>query len=119
MTSLTPNEFNNHNQPSVPAHAILSIPKGVQAHIPPGKFIAVDEEVYGAGRQDAPIPFSGFSQQGGKIRTNSVTHHAAELIPAGPEQDFGLRAQNYGSYIYINRPWAAGGGTDANHIRYN
>ena len=115
--SLTPNSFNNHNQPSVPSHAIFAIPPGTQAHIPPGKFIAIDEEIYGKGRDDVPVPFGGFAQQGSKIMPYSLTHDNNDLVPANPEQGFGL-VQNYGSYIYQNRPYAPGGGVDAHNIRY-
>ena len=115
--SLVPNSFNNHNQPSVPSHAIFQIPQGTQAHIPPGKFLQIDEEIYGAGRDDAPVPFGGFAQQGAKIMPYSVTHDNNDLVPAGPPQGFGL-VQNYGSYIYQNRPYAPGGGVDAHNIRY-
>jgi hypothetical protein len=116
--SLVPNSFNNHNQPSVPSHAIFQIPQGTQAHIPPGKFLQIDEEIYGAGRDDAPVPFGGFAQQGAKIMPYSVTHDNNDLVPAGPPQGFGL-VQNYGSYIYQNRPYAPGGGVDAHNIRYS
>jgi len=115
--SLSPGSFNNHNQPSVPTHAIFAIPPGTQAHIPPGKFMQIDQEIYGTGRDDAPIPFGGFPQQGAKIMPYSLTHGNADLVPAGPEQGFGL-VQNYGSYIYQNRPYAPGGGVDAHNIRY-
>jgi hypothetical protein len=47
----------------------------------------------------------------------SLTHENADLVPANPEQGFGL-VQNYGSYIYQNRPYAPGGGVDAHNIRY-
>ena len=115
--SLSPNSFNNHNQPSVPSHAIFAIPPGTQAHIPPGKFLQIDQEIYGAGRDDVPVPFGGFPQQGAKIMPYSLSHENADLIPANPEQGFGL-VQNYGSYIYQNRPYAPGGGVDAHNIRY-
>ena len=115
--SLSPGSFNNHNQPSVPSHAIFQIPQGTQAHIPPGKFLQIDAEIYGAGRDDAPVPFGGFAQQGAKIMPYSVTHDNNDLVPAGPPQGFGL-VQNYGSYIYQNRPYAPGGGVDAHNIRY-
>ena len=118
VPSLVPNSFNNHNQPSVPSHAIFQIPQGTQAHIPPGKFLQIDEEIYGAGRDDAPVPFGGFAQQGAKIMPYSVTHDNNDLVPAGPPQGFGL-VQNYGSYIYQNRPYAPGGGVDAHNIRYS
>lgn len=114
--SLAPNSFNNHNQPSVPSHAIFAIPPGTQAHIPPGKFMQIDQEIYGTGREDVPVPFGGFAQQGSKIMPYSLTHDNNDLVPAAP-QGFGLH-QNYGSYIYQNRPTAPGGGTDAAHIRY-
>jgi hypothetical protein len=115
--SLVPNSFNNHNQPSVPSHAIFQIPQGTQAHIPPGKFLQIDSEIYGAGRDDAPIPYGGFAQQGSQIMPYSLTHDNNDLVPAGPPQGFGL-VQNYGSYIYQNRPYAPGGGVDAHNIRY-
>lgn len=115
--SLAPGSFNNHNQPSVPSHAIFQIPAGVQPHIPPGKFLQIDQEIYGMGRDDPPVPFGGFAQQGSSIRPYSMTHDNPELIPANPPQGFGL-VQNYGSYIYQNRPYAPGGGVDASHIRY-
>jgi hypothetical protein len=117
VPSLVPNSFNNHNQPSVPSHAIFQIPQGTQAHIPPGKFLQIDSEIYGAGRDDAPVPFGGFAQQGAKIMPYSVTHDNNDLVPANPPQGFGL-VQNYGSYIYQNRPFAPGGGVDAHNIRY-
>ena len=115
--SLSPGSFNNHNQPSVPSHAIFAIPPGTQAHIPPGKFMQIDQEIYGTGRDDVPVPFGGFPQQGAKIMPYSLTHDNADLVAAGPEQGFGLH-QNYGSYIYQNRPYAPGGGVDAHNIRY-
>jgi len=115
--TLSPGSFNNHNQPSVPSHAIFAIPPGTQAHIPPGKFLQIDQEIYGTGRDDAPIPFGGFAQQGAKIMPYSLTHDNNDLVPANPEQGFGLH-QNYGSYIYQNRPYAPGGGVDAHNIRY-
>jgi len=115
--TLSPGSFNNHNQPSVPSHAIFAIPQGTQAHIPPGKFLQIDQEIYGTGRDDAPIPFGGFAQQGAKIMPYSLTHDNNDLVPANPEQGFGLH-QNYGSYIYQNRPYAPGGGVDAHNIRY-
>ena len=115
--TLSPGSFNNHNQPSVPSHAIFAIPQGTQAHIPPGKFLQIDQEIYGTGRDDAPIPFGGFAQQGAKIVPYSLTHDNNDLVPANPEQGFGLH-QNYGSYIYQNRPYAPGGGVDAANIRY-
>jgi len=115
--TLSPGSFNNHNQPSVPSHAIFAIPQGTQAHIPPGKFLQIDQEIYGTGRDDAPIPFGGFAQQGAKIVPYSLTHDNNDLVPANPEQGFGLH-QNYGSYIYQNRPYAPGGGVDAHNIRY-
>ena len=115
--SLSPGSFNNHNQPSVPSHAIFAIPPGTQAHIPPGKFLQIDEEIYGKGRDDVPVPFGGFAQQGSQIMPYSLTHGNADLVPANPPQGFGL-VQNYGSYIYQNRPYAPGGGTDWSHIRY-
>ena len=115
--NLSPGSFNNHNQPSVPSHAIFAIPPGTQAHIPPGKFLQIDQEIYGTGRDDVPVPFGGFPQQGAKIMPYSLTHDSGDLVPAGPEQGFGLH-QNYGSYIYQNRPYAPGGGVDAAQIRY-
>jgi len=115
--TLSPGSFNNHNQPSVPSHAIFAIPPGTQAHIPPGKFLQIDQEIYGTGRDDAPVPFGGFAQQGAKIVPYSLTHDNNDLVPANPEQGFGLH-QNYGSYIYQNRPYAPGGGVDAANIRY-
>ncbi len=115
--SLSPGSFNNHNQPSVPSHAIFAIPPGTQAHIPPGKFLQIDQEIYGTGRDDAPVPFGGFPQQGAKIMPYSLTHDNNDLVFANPEQGFGLH-QNYGSYIYQNRPYAPGGGVDAHNIRY-
>jgi len=115
--TLSPGSFNNHNQPSVPSHAIFAIPQGTQAHIPPGKFLQIDQEIYGTGRDDAHIPFGGFAQQGAKIMPYSLTHDNNDLVPANPEQGFGLH-QNYGSYIYQNRPYAPGGGVDAHNIRY-
>ena len=116
--SLSPGAFNNHNQASVPSHAIFQIPQGVQPHIPPGKFLQIDQEIYGTGRDDVPVPFGGFAQQGSQIMPYSVTHDNPELIPANPPQGFGL-VQNYGGYIYQNRPFAPGGGTDWSHIRYS
>ena len=115
--SLSPGSFNNHNQPSVPTHAIFAIPPGTQAHIPPGKFMQIDQEIYGSGRDDAPVPFGGFAQQGAKIMAHSLTHDNRDLVQQSADQGFGL-VQNYGSYIYQNRPFAPGGGTDASHIRY-
>ena len=115
--SLSPGSFNNHNQPSVPSHAIFAIPPGTQAHIPPGKFLQIDQEIYGTGRDDVPIPFGGFAQHGAKIMPYSLTHGNDDLVAANPEQGFGL-VQNYGSYIYQNRPYAPGGGVDAHNIRY-
>ena len=116
--SLSPGSFNNHNQPSVPSHAIFAIPPGTQAHIPPGKFMQIDQEIYGTGRDDVPIPFGGFAQQGGgKIVPYSLTHGNDDLVQQSADQGFGLH-QNYGSYIYQNRPYAPGGGVDAHNIRY-
>ncbi len=115
--SLSSGSFNNHNQPSVPSHAIFAIPPGTQAHIPPGKFLQIDQEIYGTGRDDAPVPFGGFAQQGAKIMPYSLTHDNNDLVPAGPEPGFGLH-HNYSSYIYQNRPYAPGGGVDAHNIRY-
>jgi len=116
--SLSPGSFNNHNQPSVPTHAIFAIPPGSQAHIPPGKFMQIDQEIYGTGRDDVPIPFGGFAQQGGgKIVPYSLTHGNDDLVQQSADQGFGLH-QNYGSYIYQNRPYAPGGGVDAHNIRY-
>jgi len=115
--SLSPGSFNNHNQPSVPSHAIFAIPPGTQAHIPPGKFLQIDQEIYGTGRDDVPVPFGGFAQHGAKLMPYSLTHDNDDLVAANPEQGFGLH-QNYGSYIYQNRPYAPGGGVDAHNIRY-
>ena len=117
MTTLQPNAITNHNQPSVPSHAIFAIPQGTQAHIPPGKFMQIDQEIYGSGRDDAPVPFGGFAQQGAKIMPYSLLHGNADLVPANSDQGFGL-VQNYGSYIYQPQPTIPGGGTDASHIRY-
>jgi len=115
--NLVPGSFNNHNHPSVPTHAIFAIPPGTQAHIPPGKFMQIDQEIYGTGRDDVPVPFGGFAQQGAKIMPYSLLHGNQDLVPRGPEQGFGL-AQNYGSYIYNPQPTVPGGGVDAAHIRY-
>ena len=117
MTSLQPNAITNHNQPSVPSHAIFAIPQGTQAHIPPGKFLQIDQEIYGSGRDDVPVPFGGFAQQGAKIMPYSLTHDNRDLVQQSADQGFGLH-QNYGSYIYQNRPYAPGGGVDAAQIRY-
>jgi hypothetical protein len=115
--SLSPGSFNNHNQPSVPSHAIFAIPQGTQAHIPPGKFLQIDQEIYGAGRDDAPVPFGWVRPAG--ITDNALFAHPWERRsrPSNPPQGFGL-VQNYGSYIYQNRPYAPGGGVDAHNIRY-
>jgi len=108
--------MNGHQLPVVPSHAIFQLSPNATPLYPPGQFIAIDEEFYGPGRADAPMPFEGFAQMGTAIRPYSVSNAPSEFVLQA-DGAFGNH-QDYMSYLYRARPMNPGGGTDAAHIGF-